>query len=389
MSTTVAVNPELIRWAVERSGLTREDLGPFSVVEWENGEKQPTLHELEGFAKRTKTPFGYLFLSAPPEEPLPMPDFRTVGDSPIRRPSPNLIETVQTMQRRQAWMRDDLIEQGHAGLSFVGSLNRHVPIETAAEQIRKTLELSEDWTSQHSTWGAALRALRNAAENIGILVAVNGVVGLNAHRSLDPEEFRGFVLCDALAPLIFVNGADAKSAQMFTLAHELAHLWLGYSGLFNLIEMRPHNDQGEQYCDRVAAEFLVPAKKLAARWAEASETETRYTTLANWFKVSPLVVARRALDLKLINKAAFFVFYQQQREQWEELKEEKKKKEEPSRGDFYRTVNVRLGYRFGSAVICAAREGRLPYRDAYQLTGLYGATFDKYANRLIERMRNG
>ena len=325
MSTTIAVNPELIRWAVERSGLTRDDLSPFSVAEWETGEKQPTLRQLEMFAKRTSTPFGYLFLSAPPEETLPMPDFRTVGDSPIRRPSPNLIETVQAMQRRQTWMRDDLIEQGHAELSFVGSFNRHVRVETAAERIRKTLRLPEDWTSRHLIWEDALQALRNAAEDIGILVAFNSVVGLNNHRPLDPEEFRGFVLCDAYAPLVFVNGADAKSAQMFTLAHELAHLWLGYGGLFNLVNMRPHDDQGEQYCNRVAAEFSGSGQKIASRWPEACDTENPYKTAANWFKVSPLVVARRRSDLKLISMSAFFVFYQQQREEWERSRGKKEK----------------------------------------------------------------
>lgn len=387
MSTTVAVNPELIRWAVERSGLTGEDLGSYSVAEWEAGKKQPTFRQLEGFAKRTMTPLGYLFLSAPPEETLPMPDFRTVGDTPIRRPSPNLIETIQTMQRRQAWMHDELIEQGHAELAFVGSMNHHVHVETAAERIRMTLGLSEDWTSQYSTWEDALRALRDAAESIGILVSVNGVVGMNTHRPLDPEEFRGFVLCDAYAPLIFVNGVDTKSAQMFTIAHELAHLWLGYSGLFNLIQMRPCDDEREQYCNRVAAEFLVPGQKLAACWAKASDTENPYKVVANWFKVSPLVVARRALDLKLISKSAFFVFYQQQREEWEKSKE--KRKEKKGRGDFYPTLNVRLGARFASAVVCAAREGRLSYRDAYRLTGLKGDTFDKYASRLMERGQNG
>jgi Zn-dependent peptidase ImmA (M78 family) len=388
MSTTVDVNPELIRWAVERSGLAQDDLSRFSVAEWETGEKRPTLRQLEDFAKKTRTPFGYLFLSTPPEEPLPVPDFRTVGDSPVLRPSPNLIDTVQTMQRRQAWMRDNLIEQGQSEIPFIGSLDRRVRVEATAERIRKALRLSEDWASEHRTWEDALRALRNTAEDVGILVAVSSVVGLNTHRPLDPEEFRGFVLCDAYAPLIFVNGADAKSAQMFTLSHELAHLWLGYSGLFNLVKMRPHDDEREQYCNRVAAEFLVPGKKFAARWECESDSDDRYRAVASWFKVSPLVVARRALDLKLINKSAFFVFYQQQQEEWEKLKETRKK-EKPSGGDIYRTMNVRLGYRFGSAVICAAREGRLSYRDAYQLTGLNGATFDEYANRLMERMRNG
>jgi len=387
MSTTVAVNPELIRWAVDRSGLTHENID-FPIAKWETGEKQPTLRQLEEFAKQTRTPFGYLFLSSPPEEGLPMPDFRTVGDLPVRRPSPDLIETIQTMQRRQSWMRDNLIEQGQEEIPFIGSLNRRVPLETATKRIRETLGLGEGWASGYSTWEDALLHLRRVAENAGILVALNGVVGNNTHRPLDPEEFRGFVLCDTYAPLIFVNSVDTKSAQMFTLAHELVHLWLGYSGLFNLIEMLPHNDRGEQYCNQVAAELLAPGRSFVSRWAEASKTGNPYKDMARWFKVSPLVAARRALDLKLIGKPDFFAFYEQQRKEWEALKEEQKRGK-PQKRDFHTTADVRLGVRFAAAVIGAAREGRLSYRDAYQLTGLKGDTFDKYAKHLAERIWNG
>lgn len=182
------------------------------------------------------TPLGYFFLDAPPDESLPIPDFRTVGDVPIGRPSPNLIETIQTMQRRQAWMREFVIDDGQEPLPWIGS----------AKNVRNVVSLSArilnvDWAESHSTWEDALRTLRNSAERVGILVASSSFVGLNTHRSLDPQEFRGFVLCDQYAPLIFVNGADSKSARMFTLAHELAHLWVGRGGLFNLIQMMPRN----------------------------------------------------------------------------------------------------------------------------------------------------
>jgi Zn-dependent peptidase ImmA (M78 family) len=330
------------------------------------------------------TPLGYMFLSAPPEEKLPIPDFRAMGDKPIGRPSPNLIETIQTMQRRQTWMRDELIEQGQSELPFIGSLNRNVKIEMAAERIRKTLALPEDWASKHSTWEDALITLRDAAEGMGILVSTSGVVGLNNHRHLDPKEFRGFVLCDAYAPLLFVNGADAKSAQMFTMAHELAHLWLGYDTLFNLIDMQPYDDEREIYCNKIAAEFLIPSKIFITSWPAVSDDLNPYQILARRFKVSPLVVARRALDLELISKTKFFIFYNQYQEEWQQKLHKKK-----TGGNFYTTQNVRLGCRFAYAVVCAALEGRLPYRDAYQLTDLRGDTFEKYAKRLIERMRNG
>ncbi|MEJ1958794.1 MAG: ImmA/IrrE family metallo-endopeptidase [Nitrosomonadales bacterium] len=138
------------------------------------------------------------------------------------------------MQRRQTWMHDYLVDCGHDPLPFVASANLHASPAAVAQQIRQVIGTSDGWASHHGTWSDALRHLREAIEETGILVAINGVVGNDTHRKLDTEEFRGFVLLDNHAPLIFVNGSDAKSAQMFTLAHELAHLWVGESALFNL-----------------------------------------------------------------------------------------------------------------------------------------------------------
>src|SRR5438105_372177 len=166
---------------------------------------------------------------------IPIPDFCTVGDTPIDRPSPNLIETIQVMQRRQAWMREYVTDEGQEPLDYVGSAKTVRNVVSLAARIRETLGLNLDWAESHPTWEDALRTLRNSAERIGILIATSSVVGLNNFRHLDPQEFRGFVLCDVYAPLIFVNGADSKSAQMFTLAHELAHIWIGQGGIFNLI----------------------------------------------------------------------------------------------------------------------------------------------------------
>jgi len=389
MTATVVVKPELIRWAIERSRVSIEDLAQeFPKLDaWKQGERSPTFRQLEAFAKKTLTPMGYFFLDAPPDEKLPIPDFRTVGDAPIDRPSPNLIETIQAMQRRQTWMREFVIEDGHEALPFVGSAKATANVVSLAARIREALGLDAEWAEVLGTWEDALRTLRNSAERIGILVATAGVVGLNNHRALDPQEFRGFVLCDRFAPLIFVNGADSKSAQMFTLAHELVHLWIGEGGIFNLIKMMPHDDATERFCNQVAAEFLVPGHKLSARWDEAAATEKPFHALARSFKVSPIVVARRALDLKLINKAEFFVFYEQDQEDWRRKKAEDKNKKTggPS---FYVVQDVRLGKRFAYAVVRAAREGRILYREAYQLTDLKGETFNHYADLLVQRMKD-
>lgn len=388
MAETVAVKPEIIRWAIARSGVPPEDLAQVfpKLDDWQSGERRPTFKQLETFAQKTMTPLGYFFLDAPPEEKLPIPDYRTVGDRPVTRPSPNLLDTVQVMLRRQAWMRDQLIELGHGELDFIGSAKQAHNVVSVAARIRERLGLDADWSEAQATWEDALRTLRAAAERIGILVSTSSVVGLNNHRPLEPDEFRGFVLCDAYAPLIFVNGADAKSAQMFTLAHELAHVWLGRDALFNLVMTMPHRDEIERFCNQVAAEFLIPQHKLPQQWKEARGTEKPFHTIARIYKASPLVAARRALDLGLITKAEFFHFYQQDQAEWQRRKAAEKKK--PGGPNFYDVQDVRLGKRFAYAVVRAAREGRLLYRDAYQLTDLRGDTFDRYADRLIQRVKD-
>lgn len=390
MAGTVSVNPELIRWAIKRSGLAEDELRAEpqlnKLQEWLRGAGQPTLRQLELFANRTMTPFGYLFLQDPPDEKLPIPDFRTVGNTPIERLSPNLIEMILTMQRRQAWMREHLIEDGQSPLEFVGSAKNARNMVSLAVRIRETLGLNTDWAENHHTWEDALRTLRDSSERIGVLVATSGVVGLNNYRLLDPEEFRGFVLCDEYAPVVFVNGADSKSAQMFTLTHELVHLWIGRGGLFNLIQTMPHGDATERFCNHTAAEFLMPGHKLRDRWAAVKDDENPFKTIARWFKISPVAAARRALDLGLISKARFFRFYDHDQREFQRRKAEDKKKAKKGGPNFYVVQDLRLGKRFGYAVVRAAREGRLLYREAYQLTDLRGETFAKYAERLQQRV---
>ncbi|MBI2383788.1 MAG: ImmA/IrrE family metallo-endopeptidase [Gammaproteobacteria bacterium] len=380
--TTIALQPTVLRWARERAGLDVLGLArkvgtkPERVERWEQtGEL--TFGQAEEVAHHTHTPIGHLFLSDPLEDRLPIPDFRTVSDRPLGRPSPDLLETIQSMQRRQNWMREHLIEEGHPPLSFVASQTLDRRPEAVAGDILDVLGLARDWARTRGSWTNALVDLRHRVDAAGILVIVNGVVGNNSHRRLDPEEFRGFALCDPYAPLIFINGADAKAAQMFTIAHELAHLWIGQDGVSNFTALQPGPEKAEQFCNKVAAEFLVPAEILRDCWLEAANQAEPYQYLAQQFKVSPLVAARRALDLSLISRDAFFAFYRAYQQD-----ERRDRDARRSGGSFWNNQNVRVGERFGRAVVRAAKEGRLLYRDAFELTGMRGATFDKFAQSL-------
>ena len=373
------MKPAVVRWARERSGKDMSDLAKRfpKLPQWEGGEAQPTFKQLERFAKATLTPFGALFLEEPPDDKLPVDDFRTLKGQQPARPSAALMTTVQQMQRRQEWMREYLIEAGEEPLAFVRTVTLASSRVDAANNIRRTLGVDDGWASTHSTWSAALVGLRRAVEEIGVLVVVNGVVENNTRQKLDPEEFRGFVLCDDYAPLIFINGADFTSAQMFTLAHELAHLWLGTDGVFNLVDLQPYDDDVERFCNEVAAEVLIPGDELDGCWPSVAKSAEPFQALARRFKVSPLVAARRVLDRKLMARDDFYEFLGRYT-----ADERRRSAQQSSGGNFYNAQRGRVGRRFGSAVIRAAREGRLLYRDAYRLTGLHGRSFDQFAQTL-------
>ena len=375
----VAVKKEVLRWAVQRSGHELDELEQKfpRIRHWASGESQPTLRQLESLARATFTPLGFFFLAEPPEERLPIPHFRTLHDETPAKQNPDLLETIQIMQRRQAWMREFLIEQGQRELPFVSSARREEQPRSVVQSMLDTLGLDEGWAAAERTWTEALHIMRQAIEDAGILVVVNGIIGNNTHRKLDPNEFRGFVLVDSYAPLVFVNGADGKAAQMFTLTHELAHVFFGSSAAFDLREMQPADDPMEQACNQVAAEFLVPQRELSQIWPSVREDLEPFQKIARRFKVSAIVAARRALDTNLINRETFLNFYRAYQS------DERRKADRRSEGgDFYANQNLRVGQRFASTVIRAVKEGKLLYSEAYRLTGLYGRTFEHYAASL-------
>jgi Zn-dependent peptidase ImmA (M78 family) len=287
------------------------------------------------------------------------------------------------MQSRREWMREFLLEEGQKPLSFIKSATLRTNPAKVAMEMRNILSLPNGWANKVYTWQEALRLLRKAIEDAGVMIVINGVVGNNTHRVLDVAEFRGFALVDEYAPLVFINGRDYISAQMFTLIHELSHLWLGYEGVSIFDKLQPVETNVEEFCNKVAAEFLVPSNEFKeALGKNQSENDfDLFQILARRFKVSPLVTARRALDMKYISKKRFFEFYNNYVKGIDRDKEIRKKLKK-TRGHFWNTQIVRIGELFGSAVVQATLEGRLLYRDAYRLTGLKGKTFDNYATLL-------
>jgi Zn-dependent peptidase ImmA (M78 family)/transcriptional regulator with XRE-family HTH domain len=370
---TVKVTPEILKWSIDRVGGLEMLQKKFpKLPEWLRMESEPTLKQLEKLANATGTPLGYFFLSEPPHEELTVPHYRTINNQKTSQPSVNLIDTIHTMERRQDWMRDYLIQLGNDPLPYVGSAKITDDPKRIAKDMREKLGLKNGWADEYRTWEDALRNLMIEFENIGILVMANGIVGNNTHRKLDVNEFRGFVLVDDYAPLIFINNSDGKAAQMFTLAHELAHIWYGASAIFDLKQLQPSDEKIEKACNETAAEFLVPEEELRFFWPTVRKDEDRYQQIAKKFKVSELVVVRRASDLELISKDEYFDFYKARQQQ--------EKKKSSGGGDFYNTQSLRVGRRFANAVVNYTKAGKLLYNEAYRLTGLTGKTFEKFAD---------
>ncbi len=362
----ICVKPELFVWARERAGLDRYALAASfpKLPKWESGELQPTLRQLEAFASAVHVPFGYLFLPDPPDEPLPVADFRSIAGRETARASPNLLDTLYLCQQRQEWYRDYARLAGLPALSFVGSAGIEDNPVDVAEEMRSTLAISVEERAEIPTWTAALRELVANAEDAGVLVMSSSIVGNNNRRKLQVEEFRGFALADEYAPLVFLNAADSKAALMFTLAHELAHIWLGESGVSDVTAGQVPRQRTERWCNEVAAELLVPMEELRTQFRGGEPLQESIQRLARVFKVSSLVALRRLFDGRYIDETMLWDAYRGELARVRELD-----RHVTRGGDFYRTLATRAGRKFACALLASTLEGQTLFRDALRLLG--------------------
>ena len=387
MTTQALVTPKLITWARERAGLdvsgASKKLGIRSTVlqAWEDGDEHPSLKQAENLARRFNIPFGYLYLSEEPTEILPLPDLRTVAGAPPRRPSPEFLEVLDDALRKQQWYREHLESLETEPLQFIGKFTIRDPVVEVAADIRHTLGLDDGLRNSAASWDQFLTQLVRATEALGILVLRNSIVGSNTHRPLSVEEFRGFVISDDLAPLVFINSRDAKTAQIFTLAHELAHLWAGQSGVSNpdyTAHSGEQHNEIERQANSIAAETLVPREDFLIRWNDLASLDDNLDKLVRWYRVSAFVILRSAFDYDKIGKDTY-------RGKLGELFEKQRPTGDGGGGNFYTNVLSRNSATFTFAVVAAAAEGRVPYREAAALLNVVNlSTLQKIETTLLQ-----
>ena len=383
------ISPDVLKWARLRSKLNVDNVAKKAsikverLVKWESGEAMPTFVQAQKIANILHIPFGYLFLKEPPVESQYLPDLRTMADEHYDDFSIDLQDVISDAKYKQDWYREFKKEQGESELSFVGKYGDDDNVNLITDEIKEMLNLTIDNRKEVKNWEEFYQLLVKRVEDIGLWVMKSSMVGGNTRRILDVSEFRGFVISDSIAPVIFINGSDAKAAQIFTLIHEIVHLWFNTSGVSN-IDFRKNietlENSREKKCNEIAAEVLVPKALLIENWKKELSVSDNSEILCRYFKVSSIVIARRALDIKLILPDEFFSYYDVLSELWKE----KKLKMKQSKGgpSYYISIPIKNGNRFSGDVMNSVYSQKLLMRDGARLLGLTPATLGNYAKEV-------
>ena len=360
---------------------SRLNVEPEVVAAWESGERRPTFRQAQNFAKALYVPFGYLYLLEPPVEELPIADFRTIPGQAPPRPSPDLLDLLNDVIGKQQWYREYRESEGVEELPFIGRFTASDSEETVASNIRDVIGVDRA-RQQSSNWESFMRKLTRNAEDLGIMVMRSGIVGSNTRRALDVKEFRGFSVSDHIAPLIFINGRDFKGAQLFTLAHEMAHIWIGEGGISNPdygLDSEYQDGAVELFCNRIAAETLVPSEDFQSRWSSDDVSlSNNLNKLSGHYKVSSMVILRQAHDCNLVTDFEY-------RESYSQLAAQASQSTLSSKlgGNPYHNLTARNGTAFTKAVVASAEDGTLMSSEAADMLGVKVKTLPKVASRLF------
>lgn len=375
-SPRVPVNPKILDWAIEHGEKSRSELAQkYPVDAWRNSDSHdnPTFKQLQRFSQDTHIPFNYFFGTEVPREENTFVKFRTVNNASVQ-PSRRLIDTIHMMESRQAWMKDDLLNQNeHHRFGLLHQVNLKMSPTTVATTVLNLLTLSESLGTS-MTDEDFFTLLRTKISALGIMVMQNGIVGTNTHRPLDVTEFRAFVLIDPVVPLIFINSADSKKAKIFSLLHEFIHVLLGQSEVLNVAPDTAL--QNERWINRVTINVLMPPTAVKASLAPKQPASANLKFLSRRFHTS---LVATAIQLKSMH------LYDDRLIDWAEKEQATglKRKTKSTGGDFYNTALSRVDRRFANAVINHEASGQLAITSAASMLGVSLKTYDATVDRIL------
>lgn len=374
MVERVPVKPQMLRWAMSYAHRTEaEALRKWThFSSWLYGERSPTVRQFEDFATWTHLPASLLLTDSPLEMSLPISDFRVGRSQRQPTPSSELLDTIRICQGRQDWFTEYAEEFGI--LPFQGALFEDgLSSASGGAWLRKELAYEVADRKPLKRPDAARTYLIDSFEDLGGLSVVNSVVGNNTHRKLDPNEFRGFTLFNSAAPLVFIDSADTKNGQIFSLAHEFAHVWRGDSGVSaEELDGNGSNDV-ESWCNQVAAEFLVPAVDLRNLGISESNFDDALTAASKRYLCSTLVIILRLRELGLLDKEFLNRAYGRELNRIRAGGQP-----QDGGGNFQASQRYRIGKRFTAHVIADTLAGRTSFTRAMRLTGLSRTTLSEF-----------
>lgn len=383
MADKANITPQVLKWARESARMTLEtasskvSVSEVKLNEWEEGISQPTVRQAEVLAKAYRRPFALFFLPEIPRDFQPLQDFRRKNSKPLGTGS---IFIVREIQQKQAWISEVYQENKEAPLSFVGKFNLQSDRVEVANDILKTLQIDPSKYTKDNP----IKEWINKAEAKGIFISRTSFI--HAKLKLDSDELQGFTIADKFAPFVFVNSEDWNAPQLFTLVHELVHIWIAASGISNEIgpEIR-HKDKFhpvELFCNEVAGNALMPQSIMNAIPKTAFESGNNLLKQARSLGVSSFAFLVRALNLNLISldryrklksdaDAGFNTFLK--REEEKALKQKQKK----GGPDYYLLLVNKNSHLFTHVVMDAFRGGAIEPTQASSLLNTQVNNFPK------------
>ncbi len=382
MAERAHITPKVLKWARESAKISPERAAAKVAVpidrlfEWEEGNSYPTIRQAKLLAKMYKRPFAVLFLPDIPDDFQPLQDFRKKGAKELTTAS---LFIIREIQQKQSWIREYRIDNQAEKLTFVGKFTRNDDPASVARDILKTLEITPP--AYHSS---PLAEWIHSAERKGIFVSRTSFI--HPKLKIDPEEIQGFAIADKYAPFVFINSNDWKAAQLFTLVHELAHIWINQSGISNEIESlsnstrRNNRNNIELFCNDVAANALMPSSFVNSINPEIFSDIDGVFKLAKDTGVSTFALLIRALNLNIITPKTYKQLKRKAEDRFSEHlarkieKDKNKKKGGPS---FYLLRLLRNGREFSQIVLDAYHEGGL---EPTQVSSLLNVKVNKLQN---------
>lgn len=368
------ITPSLMHWAREKARLTTEQASKKigrpkeEIKAWEDGILKPTIPQARKASEVYKRPLAVFYLPEPPKDFDTLRDFRSLPVDYEPDYSPELALLIRTAKFRQEWTREFFIDEGVSKLSFVGFSSFDDSPQKVSHHILSHLHLSPEEQIKRHTRNEALRLWIDRAERAGIIIFRQG--------NIDLKETRGFILCDEYAPFIFINSEDAIAAQLFTLVHELAHLWLNQTGISNLEPFKKipkdEDQKIELFCNKIASEALLKRKLFYHSWRDQDPSlslKEQIENVSNIFKVSEEAISRRLLDDGTISLNVYLELREFYQNRWVEFKERERQRMKSTEGgpSYYVRKVFNNGYSFTQTVISAFDSGAITGRDASNL----------------------